>query len=58
MIRIAMNAQNGTTGAAGRQVSGLRGWSAEVQGFVAACLIWGSVAAALGILWLDLGCSD
>ena len=48
MIRIAMNAQNGRTGAAGRQVRGLRGSMAERQGYVAACLMWGSVAAVLG----------
>lgn len=58
MIRIAMNAQTGRTGAAGRQVSGLRGRMAEVQGYVAACLMWGSPAAAVGLLRLDLGCSD
>ncbi len=58
MIRIAMNAQNGRTGAAGRQVSGLRGRMAEVQGYVAACLMRGSVAAGLGLLRLGLGCSD
>ena len=58
MIRIVMDAQNGGTGAAGRQVSGLRGRMAEVQGYMAACLIWGSVATALGLLRLDLGCSD
>lgn len=58
MIRIAMNAKNGRTGAAGRQVSGLRGRMAEVQGYVDACLMWCSVAAALGLLRLDLGCSD
>lgn len=56
MIRIAMNAQNGRTGAAGRQVSGLRGRMAE--GYVAACLMWVSVAAALGLLRLDLGCAN
>lgn len=49
MIRIA-NGQNGKTGAAGRQVSGLRGRMAEVQGYVAACLMWVSVATALGLL--------
>ncbi len=50
MIRIAMNAQNGRAGAAGRQVSGLRGRMAEEQGYVAACQMWGSAAAALGLL--------
>lgn len=58
MTRIAMNAQDGRTGAAGRQVSGLKGRMAEVQGYAAACLMWGSVVAALGLLRLDLGCSN
>lgn len=44
-----MNAQNGKTGAAGRQVSGL-GRMAEVRGYVAASLMQTSVAAALGLL--------
>lgn len=58
MMRIAINYQDGRTGAAGKQVSGERGKMAEVQGYVAACLMWGSVATALGLLRLDLGCSD
>lgn len=53
MIRIVMNAQNDRTGAGGRQVR-----VAGVQGDVAACLMWGSVVAALGLLRLDLGCCD
>lgn len=58
MMRIAINARDGRTGAAGRQVTGKRGNMAEVQGYVAACLMWGSVASALGLLRLDLGRSD
>lgn len=58
MIRIVMNAQNAKTGAAGRQVSGLRGSIAEVQGYVAACLMQTSVAAASGLLRLDLRCTN
>lgn len=53
-----MNAQNGKTGAAGRQVSGLRGRMAEVQGYVAASLMQTSVATALGLLRLDLRCTN
>lgn len=49
MIRIAMNAQNGKTGAAGRQVSGLRGRTAEVQGYVAACLMRALCSRSLGV---------
>lgn len=48
MIRIAMNAQNGKTGAAGRQ-SGLRGKTAEVQGYVAACLMRALCSRSLGV---------
>lgn len=47
---ITMNAQNGKTGAAGRQVSGLRGGGAAgVQGDVAECLMRPSAATAWGV---------